>query len=121
MNTRTLYRIFFVNAVLLVLAAFAAGQETTDPKTQELSRPVANQGANQPVDIRQNACDNTSDDEAVLDEGGATMGDQERTEIAPRRSANDSGQVVALLEDAESIATLAVAIAVPCAHVPADE
>ena len=55
MNTRTLYRIFFVNAVLLVLAAFAAGQETTDPKTQELSRPVANQGANQPVDIRQNA------------------------------------------------------------------
>lgn len=54
MNTRKFYRIVFLAAFSLALAAIVTGQDTTDPKAQETPRPAANQGGNQPMDVRQN-------------------------------------------------------------------
>ena len=53
MNTLNFYRIIFLAAFSLALAAIAIGQDTTDPKTQETPRPAANQGGNQQMDVRQ--------------------------------------------------------------------
>lgn len=54
MENRTIFKSYLLTAILLAFTAVAAGQETTDAKNLEMTRPVATQGVSQPLDIRQN-------------------------------------------------------------------
>ncbi|MBK6751408.1 MAG: hypothetical protein IPG67_15775 [Acidobacteria bacterium] len=54
MNTLKFSRILILAAFTAAASTFAWSQDTTDPKTQESSRPIVNQVGNQQVDIRQN-------------------------------------------------------------------
>ncbi len=54
MENRTIFKSYLLTAILLVFTAFVSGQETTDAKNVEMTRPVATPGVNQPLDIRQN-------------------------------------------------------------------